>query len=132
MTIQLIILKGANILKLCYHQIRIAEDGIPKKAFCTHKGHYAFLIMPFGLINAPSTFQALRNKLIPKYYGTYAVVEQIGSVAFKLALPEGCKVHPIFHVSKLKRLFKRIISPSHCVQLQPSLKSGSFNQNSKM
>jgi hypothetical protein len=48
-------------LHLGYHQIRMKEEGIPKMAFLTHEGHYEFVFMPFGLCNAPSTFQSLIN-----------------------------------------------------------------------
>jgi hypothetical protein len=45
-----------------YHQIRIAEPDIPKTAFRTKYGHFEWVVMPFGLANAPATFQTMINK----------------------------------------------------------------------
>jgi hypothetical protein len=49
------------------------------------------------------------NKLPPKYYGPYKVLQSIGSMAYKLELPPSSCVHLIFHVSCLKKGIKNNI-----------------------
>ena len=44
------------------------------------------------------------NKLAPKYYGPYKVLQRIGSMAYKLELHTYSGVHPVFHVSCLKKV----------------------------
>ncbi|KAH9685255.1 Endonuclease [Citrus sinensis] len=58
-----------------------------------------------------------RGKLSPRYIGPYEIVERIGPLAYRLALPpELSRIHDVFHVSMLR---KYIYDPSHVLSKQP-------------
>ncbi|XP_058725716.1 uncharacterized protein LOC131597011 [Vicia villosa] len=61
-------------LKVGYHQIRMKEDDVSQTAFRTYKGYYEYLVMPFGLSNAPTTFQALMNEVLRPFLRKFCLV----------------------------------------------------------
>jgi hypothetical protein len=50
-------------LRAEYYEVRVNPRDIDKTTFHTHNDHFEYLVMPFGLCNAPSTFQAIMNSI---------------------------------------------------------------------
>ena len=66
-------------------------------------GDWVFLrLQPYKQMSLKSTKKD--NKLSPKYYGLYKVLQNIGSMAYNLELPASSRVHLVFHVSCLKKV----------------------------
>ena len=61
-------------LRSGYHQIRVKSGDILKIAFMTCYGHYKYLVMPFGVINAPGGFMDYINKVFHPYLDSFVVV----------------------------------------------------------
>lgn len=83
-----------------FHQIEMDPDSIQKTAFSTKKGHYEYTRMPFGLKNAPATFQRCMNNILHDIIGTHCLVYLDDIVIFSTSLQE--------HIQSLKKVFERL------------------------
>ena len=61
-------------LQSSYHQIKIRGEDVIKTAFHTRCGHFEFVVLLFGLTNAPAAFMDLMNRVFKPYLDSFEIV----------------------------------------------------------
>ena len=74
-------------LLMGFHQVEVDPRDRAKTAFLTHRGLYIFNVMPFGLCNAPATFQRLIERVLGSLIGL-GVLVYIDDVLIYAETPE--------------------------------------------
>jgi hypothetical protein len=106
-------------LRSGYHQIRMNPNDAHKTSFRTHLGHYEFLVMPFGLCNAPSTFQNTMNALFQEHLRRFVIVFFDDILVYSKTLED--------HITHLEAVFNCLLEhqfflkQSKCTLAQPSI-----------
>jgi len=94
-----------------FHQIEMAEDSIQKTAFTVEDGHFEFIRMPFGLKNAPATFQRAMDEIL-KSLRKICMVYIDDLIIFSTSLQE--------HIQNLKLVFQKLREARLKIQLDKS------------
>lgn len=102
-----------------FHQISIKAEHRTKTAFSTHEGHYEFNKMPFGLKNAPATFQRIINHSLSGLIGNECFV-YLDDIVIYLSNFED-------HIKRLRNVLQRleangfVIQPDKCEFLKSEI-----------
>ena len=98
-------LRGSQVfskidLRSGYWQMPVRDEDVPKTAFRTRWGSYEFLVMPFGVTNAPSQFMHLVQDVLREYLDDFVIVFIDDILIFSRTTEEHCK--------HLRLVFKRL------------------------
>jgi hypothetical protein len=85
-----------------FHQMKIEEGDVPKTAFGTKYGHFEWLVMPFGLVNAPSTFQRMMTQILRKFIDVFVQV-----YLDDILIYSKLKADHLVHVEKVLAVLRR-------------------------
>jgi hypothetical protein len=84
-----------------FHQIRMIPEDEAKTTFETHHGHFQFHVMPFGLINAPATFQCLMNAIFAAHMRRFVLIFIDDILVFSKSMED--------HIAHLKIVFQTLL-----------------------
>jgi hypothetical protein len=98
-----------EVLQILKDNLTMAHNRMKQQAdkHCSERsfevGDWVFLrLQPYKQMSLKQSKKD--NKLSPKYYGPYKVLQNIGNMAYKLELSASSRVHPVFHVLCLKKV----------------------------
>ncbi len=117
-------LRGATIftkldLHSAYNLIRILEGDEWKTAFVTPTGHYEYLVMPYGLVNAPSVFQDFMHEVLREYLHRFVLVYIDDILIYSRSLAE--HRHHVAEVLQRLRQLHLFLKAEKCSFHQPSV-----------
>ncbi|KAK3568426.1 hypothetical protein QTP86_006935 [Hemibagrus guttatus] len=126
-------LRGATVftkldLRSTYNLIRIREGDKWKTAFVTPTGHYEYLVMPYGLVNAPSIFQDFIHEVLREFFHKFVLVYIDDILIYSRSLAE--HRHHIAEVLKHLREFQLFLKAEKCSFHQPSVQFLGYNIDS--
>ncbi|XP_016354714.1 RNA-directed DNA polymerase homolog, partial [Sinocyclocheilus anshuiensis] len=117
-------LRGATVftnldLRSAYNLIRIREGDEWKTAFVTPTGHYEYLVMPYGLVNAPSVFQDFMHEVLQEYLHRSVLVYMDDMLIYSRSMAE--HRHHVAEVLERLREFHLFLKAEKCSFHQSSV-----------
>ena len=88
--------------------MKIKSEDIPKIVFRTRYGHYEFLVLPFGLTNAPAAFMNLMNRVFHECLDRFIIVFSDDILIFSKSMEEHEEhLRIVFQILREKKLYAR-------------------------